>query len=511
MHQSSLMTKPKALSASSASEREGTLQRKNDGASARQAFSPRALSSVPEPPDPNSRALIRSHFGLNFSRVPVQAGLRAAKMQRAPARAGQLSIGAPGDQYEQEAEQVADRVLRTPEPATGAKQGTRQTAPQINPPSGACAKRIQRDTSSPYSIADGTDSTNQAQTQNQDQGTVQTQEQPGQTPQLTREFENQIGALQGGGQPLAGPVRSSMESRFGHDFSRVHIHTDHTAAALAASINARAFTLGPDVIFGAGQYAPESEAGQRLIAHELTHSIQQGQAPCLGQFSSAGSGIETETKPSSLAPPPSPVSEISTAPAIAHTIRRVRWNPNVDTGKKVKPWGSGADGKILTANTDAGTPINIWKPDDGQTYWCHGFTFGGNTATGGPYSLWGQDVPTVLNDDGWSPQTDSCVAKPGDILVFNGGKPITHSGVIQSAANSSGGVDEDASMLDSKWGEGAQNTSSWAANANYGEYRCFSKTPAYGGCKYRGIHETGSKLPLPPGDYPQRQGDSRVV
>src|SRR5581483_2522690 len=130
---------------------------------------------------------------------------------------------------------------------------------------------------------------------------------------------------------------------------------------------------------------------------------------------------------------------------------------------------------------------------------------------GGPYSLWGQDVPTVLNDERWGPQ-DSCAAKPGDILVFRGGNPITHSGVIRNAAHSGGGVDEDGSTLDSKWGSGSQNTSSWTANTTYGQYRCYSKNPSFGGCRYRGVNETGSPLPLPPGDYPQQiPSDSAVV
>jgi hypothetical protein len=511
------MKKPKAPATSFTSERDGLLQRKNDGASTHFPFSAKASPSVPEPPDPASHAFTKPRFGLNFSRVPVHAGSGAVKLQRAPAGAGRLSVGAPGDRYEQEAEQVAERVLRTPEPAPSARLRTQKNTPQINPPGGASTKHVQRDMMrSPYSPDEGTDSTNQGQGQSkdQDQGTVQTQEQPGQTPQLTREFENQVGALQGGGQPLAGPVRTSMESRFGHDFSRLHIHTDQTAAGLAASINARAFTLGRDVVFGAGQYAPQSEAGQRLIAHELTHSIQQGQAPRLNpskaEVPASNSGTETGTKPSSIASPPSPVQGISSVPAVARTIQRVQWNPNVDTGKKIKPWGAGADGKILTAKTDAGTPIDIWKPDDGTTYWCHGFTFGGNKAAGGPYSMWGRDVPKVLNDEGWGPQ-DSCASKLGDILVFTGTDPCTHSGIIRNAVNSSGGVDENASMLDSKWGNGAQNTNSWAINSGYGQYQCYSKNSTFGGCKYRGIHETGTKLPLPPGDYPQQQQKNTAV
>ena len=508
------MKKPKAPAASSASEREGSLQRESGGAPARSPFSAKAIPSVPEPPDPDSLAFRKPRFGFNFSRLPVHADSRAAKLQRAPAGAGRLSIGAPGDRYEQEAERVAERVLRTPEAPVDAKPGTPPIAPRINQNHGAAAQRVQRQPRSPYSPDEGTDSTSQGQGRSQDQGTVQAQEQPGQTPQLTREFENRIGALRGGGQPLAGPVRTSMESRFGHDFGRVRIHADQTAGALASSINARAFTLGPDVIFGAGQYAPQSEAGRRLIAHELTHSIQQGQAPRMNEpkpeTPAPDPNAESGTRSAVLPPSPSPVQEISAVPAVARTIQRVQWNPNVDTHRKKKPWGTGADGKVLTAKTDAGTPIEIWKPDDGTTYWCHGFTFGGNTAAGGPYSLWGRDVPTVLNDENWGPQ-DSCASKPGDILVFTGTDPCTHSGIIRNAVNSGGGVDETASMLDSKWGPAAQNTNSWAINSGYGQYQCYSKNQTFGGCKYRGIHETGTHLPLPPGDYPQQQGNSAVA
>ncbi|HTB80774.1 MAG TPA: DUF4157 domain-containing protein [Opitutaceae bacterium] len=418
----------------------------------------------------------------------------------------QLSIGAPGDRYEQEAEQMAEHVLRMPDPATDRSRGAQQrVTPQIGQFCNSSGGQIQREMRQPYAIEEGS--------VREKEDLVQAREQPGHIPRLSPEFESRIATLQGGGQRLAEPVRASMESRFGHDFSRIRIHTHETAAALAASINARAFTLGRDLVFGAGQYAPGSETGRRLIAHELTHSIQQGQAPHLNQSKRKASAPASDTKarPSSFSPAtPSPMPSLSTAPSGSRTIRCVRWNPNVDTGRKVKPWGAGPDGKILRANTDAGTPLDIWKPDDGQTYWCHGFTFGGRTATGGPYSLWGQDVPTVLNDDGWSPQVDSCAAKPGDLLVFNGGNPVTHSGIVQSAVNASGGVDESASMLDSKRGSGSQNTSSWQRNSDYGQYRCFSKHPTFGSCRYRGINETGTSLPLPPGDYPAPTGDTRV-
>jgi hypothetical protein len=66
-----------------------------------------------------------------------------------------------------------------------------------------------------------------------------------------------------------------MESRFGHDFGTVCVHTDAKAAASARAVNAIAYTVGRDIVFGAGQYAPESPTGRRLLAHELTHVVQQ--------------------------------------------------------------------------------------------------------------------------------------------------------------------------------------------------------------------------------------------
>ena len=84
-----------------------------------------------------------------------------------------------------------------------------------------------------------------------------------------------ISALRGGGSPLPPASRAFFEARFGADFSGVRVHTDARTAATATSINAKAFTVGRDMAFGAGQYAPESHEGQRLLAHELTHVVQQ--------------------------------------------------------------------------------------------------------------------------------------------------------------------------------------------------------------------------------------------
>ena len=81
--------------------------------------------------------------------------------------------------------------------------------------------------------------------------------------------------LRSPGQPLNPNTRGFMESRFGHDFSQVRVHTDARAAESARAVNARAYTVGRDIAFGSGQYTPGSSTGQRLLAHELAHVMQQ--------------------------------------------------------------------------------------------------------------------------------------------------------------------------------------------------------------------------------------------
>ena len=78
------------------------------------------------------------------------------------------------------------------------------------------------------------------------------------------------------GHPLDASTRDFFSQTLGHDFSRVRVHTDHAAADSARAVNAHAYTVGQDVVFGAGQYSPESEFGRYLLAHELAHTMQQG-------------------------------------------------------------------------------------------------------------------------------------------------------------------------------------------------------------------------------------------
>jgi Domain of unknown function (DUF4157) len=92
----------------------------------------------------------------------------------------------------------------------------------------------------------------------------------------------------GGGQPLDEGLRTDMEGRFGADFSSVRVHTDGQAAASASSVNAHAYTVGDDVVFGSGRFDPASSTGQRTIAHELTHVVQQRSGPVDGTPAAGG-------------------------------------------------------------------------------------------------------------------------------------------------------------------------------------------------------------------------------
>ncbi len=86
----------------------------------------------------------------------------------------------------------------------------------------------------------------------------------------------------GGGAPMDKALRSQMESSLGHDFGDVRVHTDHAASESAKAVGAHAYTVGSDIVFGSGKFDPASTAGQKTIAHELTHVVQQKAGPVDG-------------------------------------------------------------------------------------------------------------------------------------------------------------------------------------------------------------------------------------
>jgi hypothetical protein len=114
-----------------------------------------------------------------------------------------------------------------------------------------------------------------------------------QTAGLASPFIHEV--LRSPGQPLDQSTRELMEARFGHDFGRVRVHVDARAAGSARAVNARAYTVHKDIVFGAGEYAPATPSGRRLLLHELTHTVQQtGATPPVGSAGHAELGIGPE-------------------------------------------------------------------------------------------------------------------------------------------------------------------------------------------------------------------------
>src|SRR5207302_209876 len=93
----------------------------------------------------------------------------------------------------------------------------------------------------------------------------------------------------GGGSALDPSTQTDMESRFGQDFGDVRVHTDGAADASARSVNAHAYTVGSNIVFQRDQYDPSSDSGRHMLAHELTHVVQQRSGPVDG--TDAGGGV----------------------------------------------------------------------------------------------------------------------------------------------------------------------------------------------------------------------------
>ena len=151
-----------------------------------------------------------------------------------------LVVGKANDPLEHEADRVADQVMRISEPEMSA-----DSAPQEVPRKSAAS--------------DG-----------QDKQMKGVPDAAGQAPSIVHEV------LHSPGRPLDAETRAFMEQRLGSDLSGVRVHHDARAAESARAVSARAFAVGQDVVFGAGQYAPATTAGRRLLAHELAHTISAG-------------------------------------------------------------------------------------------------------------------------------------------------------------------------------------------------------------------------------------------
>jgi hypothetical protein len=99
------------------------------------------------------------------------------------------------------------------------------------------------------------------------------------------------------GQPLDRPTQALMQSRLGHDFSDVRVHADGQATESAKSVNAHAYTVGTNVVFQADKYSPGTESGQKMLAHELTHVVQQKAGPVDGTPAPGGISVSHPSDP----------------------------------------------------------------------------------------------------------------------------------------------------------------------------------------------------------------------
>lgn len=244
-----------------------------------------------------------------------------------PLNQPKLKIGVPNDKYEQEADRVADQVMRMPEPRLSPSANEPTSTSNNNSGNGviqrtcaSCSKKYQAAEKEDRPVISGnlcpkcrvqtkalaetiSPLVQRLELGEEEKGETIQAKSAGQTPEMSPTMESGIQSLKGGGQSLSQTSRSFFEPRIGHDFSQVRIHSGNRATDLARSINAKAFTVGRDVVFGAGQYQPHSDAGKHLMAHELTHVIQQArtgprvareEADSFAPFESEGSRMARE-------------------------------------------------------------------------------------------------------------------------------------------------------------------------------------------------------------------------
>ena len=246
-----------------------------------------------------------------------------------------LTIGQPNDKYEQEADRVADEVMRMPE-----AQVQRQSKEMIEtkPIGEQIIPLIQR------------------QPEAEEEELLQSKSN-GKIPHMTSNLESRINALQSGGQSLSKETRNFFEPRFGQDFSKVRVHNNSNANQLARSINARAFTRGSDIVFGGGEYSPGSQGGKRLLGHELTHVVQQNQGRVQAISPMKGTSMDTIQRVID------PISAAGLGIAVFGLVSGLvpygngglRWHRNI--GKAIHSWPRGKEPSVSDMILDWSEPL----------------------------------------------------------------------------------------------------------------------------------------------------------
>ncbi|SHJ76664.1 protein of unknown function [Malonomonas rubra DSM 5091] len=247
-------------------------------------------------------------------KTPAMETLQLSRLLHKAGAQARLKIGRPNDRYEQEADRVADRVMASPDssqvaapvvagisPLRAQRAEEEEEAAQAQPlqrqieeeEEEALQPKLQRqieEEEEPVQpqrlLRQEEEEEAQAKLQRQEEEEEAAQAKGAAGGVASSQFSSQVSSLRGGGRPLAATERSFFEPRFGADFSSVRVHEGGQASTLARSVQAKAFTVGRDVVFGAGQYVPGSPQGRKLLAHELTHVVQQsgGQSGKLQPF-----------------------------------------------------------------------------------------------------------------------------------------------------------------------------------------------------------------------------------
>ncbi|MBV5311936.1 MAG: DUF4157 domain-containing protein [Prolixibacteraceae bacterium] len=425
-----------------------------------------------------------SFFGSNerpsFFSKPVQA---------------KLAVSSPDDPQEKEADAVAETVMRMPDPVTSISASSEEKldkkeeeeiqakieAPAISKISRKeeegeeiQAKHIstiyrmsEESLDSGFSDSDGGSATETISRKKS--GTYHSdiiQRSGRSPPRESIPFEQTLSSSKGSGSALPGDTREFMESRFNADFSGVRIHTGATAQAMSSNIHAQAFAHGNDIYFNEGKFSPQTESGGTLLAHELTHTIQQGASPAKTSTSIAPKTIarKNSIQRSSAGVPVQLTNAVEKAKTVEGKIDankpqadgfRTGWEHLVDIFKttfgedKVISGGGGSsvegavaeqdikkkreqDGVMVVDSTTVTTSNAIAKTKtgsrDAMPSWCGIFAFWALNKSGVPMPKWKLGERMIKPEAARLPGSPPM---PGDIAYRNA---YSHFALVESAS-----------------------------------------------------------------------------
>ncbi|MCB2206164.1 DUF4157 domain-containing protein [bacterium] len=300
-------------------------------------------------------------------------------------------------------------------------------------------------------------------------------------PRADRTFEHRLQSSTGGGNPLPGSTREYMESRFGADFSGVRVHTDARAQEMNRDIHAHAFTHGGNIYFNSGKYDPDSSAGKTLLAHELTHTIQQGASPV--QNSSSAAVVQRRVQRSAVT---GELQRSASPPHLEHAVKLAQQEEGKVIANDVGPDGfrvgwerlieyfETSFGKDKIVDAPTGVPGTVWRghikkkaevqgqipnqsdPNetelrDAMPSWCGIFVFWSLNKSGIPMPKWtlGESMipPEAAYPPGYMPRAGDIAYRKrrshfGIVVRTEGGRIVSVNGNTAGSDNLGGEVQE---------------------------------------------------------------------